>query len=106
MPAPQYNVTVAGQSLALKFDVNQNPTKLGVKLQFVLPNPNIDPKEKQELANKISTALQKRFGEAGIMIDYDTQTPYKNVIGYVVPLQSVADFLIKTIKGSSIPSEQ
>ena len=102
MPAPQYNVTVAGQSLVLKFDVNQNPTKLGVKLQFILPNPNIDPKEKQELATKISTALQKRFGEAGIVIDYDTQTPYKNVIGYVVPLQSISEFLMDTLKGGSL----
>ena len=102
MPAPQYNVTVAGQNLVLKFDVNQNETKLGVKLQFVLPNPNIDPREKQELATKISTALQKRFGDAGIVVDYDTQTPYKNVIGYVIPLQSIAEFLMSTLKGSSI----
>lgn len=94
-----YKITVAGQTLVLKFDVNSNPTKKGVKLQFVLPNPNIDPREKQELATKISTALQKRFGEAGIMIDYDTQTPYRNVIGFVVPINSIIDFLMKTLKG-------
>lgn len=96
---PQYNVTVAGQSLVLKFDVNKNPTKMGVKLQFVLPDPNIDPREKQDLANRISTALQKRFGDAGIMIDYDTQTPYRNVIGFVVPIQSISNMLVKIIKG-------
>ncbi len=103
---PQYKVTVAGQSIPLRFDVNSNPTKIGVKLQFVLPNPDIDPKEKQELANKISTALQKRFGEAGIMIDYDTQTPYRNVIGYIVPLQSIADMLIKMVKGGIQATDQ
>ncbi len=99
MASPQYNVTVAGQSLVLKFDVNQNPTKMGVKLQFVLPDSNIDPREKQELATKISTALQKRFGDAGVVIDYDTQTPYKNVIGYVIPIQSISDMLLKILKG-------
>lgn len=96
---PQYNVTVAGQTLALRFDVNKNPTKMGIKLQFVIPNPEMDPRDKQELANKISTALQKRFGDAGVMIDYDTQTPYKNVIGFVVPIGSVSDMLVKIIKG-------
>lgn len=98
-PQPQYNVNVAGQSLALRFDVNKNPTKMGVKLQFVIPDPNMDPRDKQELANKISTALQKRFGDAGVMIDYDTQTPYKNVIGFVVPMHSISNMLVKIIKG-------
>ncbi|NCX94447.1 MAG: hypothetical protein EBX40_07205, partial [Gammaproteobacteria bacterium] len=77
----------------------KNPTKMGVKLQFVLPDPNIDPREKQELANRISTALQKRFGDAGIMIDYDTQSPYRNVIGFVVPIQAIASIMVKIIKG-------
>lgn len=99
MSAPQYTVNVAGQSLVLKFDVNKNPTKMGVKLQFVLPDPDMDPRDKQELANKISTALQKRFGDAGVMIDYDTQTPYKNVIGFVVPIASISGMLVKIIKG-------
>lgn len=99
MSAPQYTVNVAGQSLVLKFDVNKNPTKMGIKLQFVVPDPNMDPRDKQELANKISAALQKRFGEAGIMIDYDTQTPYKNVIGFVVPIASISSMLTKIIKG-------
>lgn len=99
MSSPQYTVNVAGKSLVLKFDVNKNPTKMGVKLQFVVPDPNMDPRDKQELANKISTALQKRFGDAGLMIDYDTQTPYKNVIGFIVPIASISSMLTKIIKG-------
>lgn len=95
---PQYNVKVAGQNLVLKFDINNNPTKKGIKLQFIIPDPNMDPRDKQELASKISTALQKRYGEAGIMIDYDTQTPYKNVIGFIVPLTSMSQFLVKALK--------
>ena len=99
---PLYKVTIDGQSLPLLFDVNSNPTKKGVKLQFVLEegSPLIqDPRQKQELANKISTALQKRFGEAGIMIDYDTQTPYRNVIGFVVPLNSISEVIMKALRG-------
>lgn len=98
---PKFNVTIAGHSLVLKFDVNKNPTKMGVKLQFVLSSSDMDPKEKQELATKISTVLQKKLGEANIMVDYDTQTPYKNVIGYVVPIHSLATLIVKLIKGES-----
>jgi len=98
---PKTKVTVAGHELMLRFDVNKNPTKMGIKLQFVLSSSEMDPKQKQELANKISTALQKRLGDAGIVIDYDTQVPYRNVIGFVVPIHSIADVLIKLIKGES-----
>jgi hypothetical protein len=96
---PKYNVTLAGQNLVLQFDVNSNPTKKGIKMQFVLPDPNVDPRVKQEIATKISTALQKRYGDAGIMIDYDTQTPYRNVIGFVIPLNNISNFLVDMLKG-------
>jgi biopolymer transport protein ExbD len=97
-----YKITVEGQIIPLVFDVNSNPTKKGIKLQFALPEGSQylqNPRLKQQLANKISTVLQKRLGEAEIMIDYDTQTPYRNVIGFIVPLVSVANIILKAIKG-------
>jgi hypothetical protein len=53
------------------------------------------------LANQISVALQKRLGAADIMVDYDDRSPYKNVIGFIVPISSVANFLMKAMKGGS-----
>lgn len=97
-----YKVTIEGQVIPLVFDVNANPTKKGVKLQFALPEESQylqDPKLKQQLANKISTVLQKRLGAADIMVDYDTQTPYRNVIGFIVPIDSIANIILKAVKG-------
>lgn len=97
-----YKVVIEGQIIPLVFDVNSNPTKKGVKLQFALPEGSQylqDPRLKQQLANKISTVLQKRLGAAEIMVDYDTQTPYRNVIGFIVPLASVANVILKAMKG-------
>lgn len=96
---PKFNITVGGKKYLLRFDVNSNPTKKGVKLQFVLDQEFEDPRDKQILANQISVALQKRFGTSGIMIDYDDRNPYKNVIGFIVPLNSIAILLIKALKG-------
>ena len=98
---PKYNITVAGKKYALQFDVNTNPTKKGVKMQFILDQEFQDPREKQALATKISVALQKRFGDSGIMIDYDDRNPYKNVIGFIVPLASVSKMLIDALKGGA-----
>jgi len=96
---PKYSVTVAGKKYVLQFDLNTNPTKKGVKMQFVLDQEFEDPREKQALATKISVALQKRFGDSGIMVDYDDRNPYKNVIGFIVPLASVSKMLMDALKG-------
>jgi len=99
IPKPRTTVTVAGQKLGLQFDLNTNETKRGIKMQFILDNEGMDPKEKQELTQKISTALQKRFGDAGIMVDFDDRTPYQNVIGFLVPLNSITTLLLNVLKG-------
>jgi hypothetical protein len=96
---PKASVTIDGKKLGLLFDVNSNPTKKGVKMHFILEEKFEDPRQKQALASKISTALQKKFGDAGIVIDYDERSPYENAISYIVPLQSISEMLIKALKG-------
>jgi hypothetical protein len=102
IPKPKASITVAGQKLGLQFDLNTNETKRGVKMQFILDPANpVDPQVKAELTQKISSALQKRFGDAGIMVDYDDRNPYENVIGFLVPLTSIAKILTDILKGSN-----
>lgn len=97
---PLFNITIGGKKYKLRFDVNDNPTKKGVKMQFVIDQEFEDPRDKQMLANEISVALQKKLGAAGVMVDYDDRNPYKNVIGFIVPLNSVAMLIIKSMKGA------
>ena len=102
IPKPKASVSIAGQKLGLQFDLNTNETKRGVKMQFILdPQEGIDPNVKQDLTQKISAVLQKRFGDAGIMVDYDDRNPYENVIGFLVPLTSVSKMLTDILKGAN-----
>ena len=96
---PLFDITIGGKKYKLRFDVNDNPTKKGVKMQFIIDQEFEDPRDKQMLANEISVALQKKLGAAGVMVDYDDRNPYKNVIGFIVPLNSVAMLIIKSMKG-------
>jgi hypothetical protein len=91
-----YNVTLEGQSFKLRFVPEESPTKQGVKLQFVMEN---EPENKQALADKISVALQKKFGDADIAITYNDREAYKNVISFIVPMDSIAKMLVNIIKG-------
>lgn len=106
---PEFPVEVAGHHLTLRFDVNINKTKKGVKLQFVMKEVPQDPREAQTMANEIGTQIQQEFGEAGLQITYDVENPYRNVIGFLLPLPSLANYLMKNVlKGLSqqTPTDQ
>lgn len=103
---PQYPVEIAGHHLTLRFDVNINKTKKGVKLQFVMNDIPQDPRQAQQMANEIGTELQEKFGAADMQVIYDVENPYKNVIGFLLPLPSLADHIIKhVLKDEPAPEE-
>lgn len=113
---PEYPVEIAGYHLTLRFDVNINKTKKGVKLQFVVRDVPQDPRQLQQMANEIGTELQEKFGAANMQIIYDVENPYKNVIGFLLPLPSLANSIIKNVfkgemggekpSGEEMPSQE
>lgn len=94
-----YNVTLEGQNFKLRFVPEESPTKQGINMQFVMQDVPEDVRDVQMLSDKISIALQKKFGDAGIAIDKNERNPYKNVISFIVPLESVSRFLVSVLKG-------
>jgi len=95
------NLTMDGErvSIPLRFVLEDSPTKAGINMQFILPDEKIkDPRKKQEYANTISVALQKKFGEAGIPVDYNERNAYTNVASFIVPISAVSSWLLKTLK--------
>jgi hypothetical protein len=98
---PQFPIEIAGHKLTLRFDVNINKTKKGLKCQFILgEGVPTDIREMQKIANEISVELQEKFGAANLQIMYDTENPYKNVIGFLIPLPSIANLIVnKVLKG-------
>jgi hypothetical protein len=94
---PEFPVQIAGHHLTLRFDVNINKTKKGVKLQFVMNDIPQDPRQAQQMANEIGTELQQKFGDADMQVIYDVENPYKNVIGFLLPLPSLANYIIKHV---------
>ena len=104
---PEYPVNIAGQHLKLRFDVNVNKTKKGIKLQFVLNEVPQDPRALQNLANEIGTELQEKFAAHNLQVVYDVENPYRNVIGFLLPLPSVTNFIMTTVlQGADTEPEQ
>lgn len=102
---PEYPIEIDGHHLTLRFDVNINKTKKGVKLQFVMPEVSQvkDPRKVQQMTNELGTKLQQKFAESGLQIIQDLENPYKNVIGFLIPLPSLATFIIKNVLKQETP---
>jgi hypothetical protein len=81
----------------LRVDVNKNPTKAGIKVQFVLPQ-TIEGDKKAELTQKLQTKLNQGLGQYNLTISQDTDTPYANVIGFLIPIADIK-LLIKKALG-------
>jgi sporulation protein YlmC with PRC-barrel domain len=97
IPKPQYVVTLEGEQFGVVFDTNINETKRGIKMRFVPQNQNIDIRQLSEIANKIAVILQKKFADYGIQIDRDTQVRNPMIIGFIIPLVSISDFIMKKV---------
>ncbi len=72
----------------LKLDVNPNPTKKGVKVQFILPK-GYTTAQKEELTQKLKTRLNAGLAPHMLSVDVDLDVPYENVIGFLIRLSNI-----------------
>ena len=86
----------------LKLDVNPNPTKKGVKVQFILPK-GYSTGQKEELTQKLKTKLTQGLSQYNLTVSQDTDVPYSNVIGFLIPIADFKLFIKNAIGGGSVP---
>jgi hypothetical protein len=99
----RYNTRFGGYDWSVKFDVNKNPTKIGVKLQFIPKDPSLEGTELNSVGNDLAAYLQKQFSEVDIVIDRDKDFKDKfTAIGFIIPLDSLSQWVMtKVIKGDT-----
>jgi len=82
----------------LKLDVNPNPTKKGVKVQFILPK-GYTTNQKEELTQKLKTKLNAGLAPHMLSVDVDLDVPYENVIGFLIRLSNIKMLVKSALKG-------
>jgi len=78
--------------LRMVIDVNKNPTKKGIKVQFIVPQ-GTDEAKKEEINQKLKTKLNKGLADMGLSVDTDLDVPYQNVVGFLIRLESFKLFI-------------
>ena len=87
----------------ISFDVNKNPTKIGIKIKFFPLDENgnevENPSEEQlaQLQNDIATTVAPKFNKYKLELDNDTDAPEKNVAAFQIPLSSFVSFVANIV---------
>ena len=88
----------------LRVDVNHNPTKKGVKVQFVLPQA-VEGDKKAEVTQKLQSKLNQGLEQYNLTVSQDTDVPYANVIGFLIPIADIKLLIKNAIGGGASPEE-
>jgi len=85
----------------LRVDVNHNPTKKGIKVQFVLTQ-EIEGDAKAAATQKLQSKLNQGLSQYNLTVSQDTDVPYSNVIGFLIPIADFKLFIKNAISGGSV----
>lgn len=85
----------------LVIDVNKNNTKKGIKVQFIMPD-NVQGDEKAAITQKLQAKLNQGLSQYNLTISQDTDVPYSNVIGFLIPIADIKLLIKNAIKGENI----
>ena len=88
-------VNFQGQKFVLKVDVNEDPNKKGIKVQFLPTQFNGMNKQKQdELAMELENKLDQGLQSMGMKVERDRQLKDKTIIGFFIYIET-RNFIIK-----------
>jgi hypothetical protein len=98
-----YKIKLGDKRYKLRFDVNKNPTKKGIKVKFFplddagneIQNPT--PEQIGMLQNDVATQLAPKFNDFKLEFDEDEDAPEKNVAAFQVPLSSFVSFVANVV---------
>ena len=98
-----YKIKLGDKRYKLKFDVNKNPTKKGIKVKFYplddagneIQSPS--PEQIGMLQNDVATQLAPKFNDFKLEFDEDEDAPEKNVAAFQVPLSSFVSFVANVV---------
>jgi hypothetical protein len=95
---------MAGMQPKLKISVNKNPTKEGIKVQFILPD-TLEGDARTTMTQKLQQKLNSSLTQYNLTISQDTDVPYSNVIGFLIPIADVKLMIKNALKGTNATPE-
>ena len=95
-------VNFAGHKFVLKVDVNEDPNKKGVKVQFIPTSfGQLTPTEQNDIAIELQKRLEAGVKEYDLSVERDRNLKDKTVIGFFIYIEYFDKLIRKALAGQN-----
>ena len=95
-------VSYKGHNFALKVDVNEDPKKKGIKIQFVpIKFGQLSPNDQNDLAIGLESKLDDGLQEFGLKVERDRELKDPSIIGFFLYIEYVDKLVRNVLKSGS-----
>lgn len=97
-------VNFKGHTFVLKVDVNEDPNKKGVKIQF-LPTSftGMDKKQQDGVAMDLAQKLNQALSPLGLSVERDRELRDKSILGFFISIEYLDKIIIDALTQASKP---
>jgi len=91
-------INFKGTKFALKIDVNDDPTKKGIKVQF-LPTSfvGINKQSQDDIAIDLAAKLNQGLASMGLSVERDRELKDKTIIGFFIYIEYIDKIIINAL---------
>lgn len=92
-------VNFKGHSFVLRVGVNEDPNKMGIKVQFIPTTfGTIAQTEQNDLAIELEEKLEQGLSEYGIKVERDRNLKDKTIIGFFIYIEYIDRIIRKVLQ--------
>ena len=100
--AESAKIKFAGHQFMLKVDVNEDPNKKGIKIEFIPTTfGQISPTEQNDIAIELEQRLEDGLDEYGMKVERDGNLKDKTIIGFFVYIEYLDRIVRKALSGQN-----
>ena len=95
-------INFAGHSFLLKIDTNEDPTKKGVKIQFIPTEfGSISGTEQNDIAIELEGRLESGLAEYDLRVERDRNLKDKTIIGFFIYIEYFDKIIRKALNNQN-----
>jgi hypothetical protein len=95
-------IKFAGHQFMLKVDVNEDPNKKGIKIQFIPTTfGQMSKTEQNDIAIELEQRLEDGLDEYGMKVERDRNLKDKTIIGFFVYIEYLDKIVRKALSGQN-----
>ena len=95
-------IKFAGHQFMLKVDVNEDPNKKGLKIQFIPTTfGQLSPTEQNDIAIELETRLEAGLDKFEMRVERDRNLKDKTIIGFFVYIEYFDKIVRKALSGQN-----